>query len=786
MPRQPARDQLDRRHEHAGANEPRIRAGGIRGDSRVAEPSKSTGAAAWLAPLAILATVLLAYSTSLDGQFIFDDQPAILENPHVRSLWPIWNALGAPSDTAPAGRPLVCLTLAIDYAISGYHVWSYHVTNGLIHLAAALALYGLLRRTLKLSYWTASATVPARAETRDGSAARASTERAPPAEAFALAVTLLWCAHPLHTESITYISSRTEALAGLFVLLTISAAIQAATAPPAVATRWTLTAIASGALGVASKESAILVGLVFWLYDRTFLAGSFLGALRRRALLYVGLAANGILLALLLATKPRSLSVTFDYALIPWHDYLFTQFGVIVYYLRMALWPYPLLIDYDGWPIARSLLPVLPQFLLLAALGVGTLAALARRHWLGVVGAFFFIMLGPSSSFVPLITEIGADRRMYLPLISVAIALCAIGRALLARASWSSAAARRWAGAAVVLLPTLALAATTAVRNRDFAQPEKLWRELIERLPGTQRGRIALALLKLDQGRLQEGEQLLRAALELESRHTVALQNLGVALGKQARWADAAQTYQRLVELLPQNARARADLGLCLTQAGRPAEAVVALEAAQQLDARLPGLDARLAQAYSAAGQPQKAVQSYAAALAAEPGNAALRRGFALLLAGGGFMAEALQQLDAAEQAAPRDSGVLHARGIVLELAGRVAEAAAAFRRALAAQPDDAGSAEKLAWILATAADSALRDPPEALRLAELSLAKANPRTPLTYDTLAAAYAANARFADAVRTAEEGERAARELGAEKLARDIEQRLARYRAGKPAE
>ena len=96
----------------------------------------------------LLVAGLVAYGNSMSGVFTFDDDNSILQNPHICRLWPLSWSMGAPVNSTVAGRPVVSLTLAVNYAISGLKVWSYHVFNLAVHLVAALALFGLVRRTL--------------------------------------------------------------------------------------------------------------------------------------------------------------------------------------------------------------------------------------------------------------------------------------------------------------------------------------------------------------------------------------------------------------------------------------------------------------------------------------------------------------------------------------------------------------------------------------------------------------------------------------------------------------
>ena len=198
----------------------------------------------------VVAAGLLAYHNSFQGPFIYDDVPSIPGNPHIRHLWPIWQAMSAPPGSPVAGRPVVCLTLALNYAWGGLNVWGYHAFNLTIHLVSALVLFGILRRTFQGE------------KLRDRFGAVAVW--------LAGAIALIWEVHPLQTESVTYIVQRTESLMGLFLLLTLYGVLRSSqSSRPRV---WQAAAIVSCALGMGSKEVMVSAPLIVLLYDRVFLA----------------------------------------------------------------------------------------------------------------------------------------------------------------------------------------------------------------------------------------------------------------------------------------------------------------------------------------------------------------------------------------------------------------------------------------------------------------------------------------------------------------------------------
>ncbi len=357
----------------------------------------------------VIAAGVWAYHNSFRAPFIFDDTAAISGNPHIRHLWPIRDAMSAPLASAVSGRPVVCLTLALNYAVGGWNVWGYHALNLTVHLLSALALFGILRRTFE------GATL----RDRFGGAAGW----------LAAAITLIWEVHPLQTESVTYVVQRTELLMGLFLLLTLYCTLRCSQSPHA--SVWCLAAIVSCALGMGSKEVMVAAPLIVLLYDRVFLAPSFRELWRRRAVLYVGLAATWLILAVLVATTPRANTGFGIESLTPW-DYLKTEAGVIVYYLRLCFWPHPLVIDYFDWPITLSLKDGLVPGVVVVGLLGATAWTFRRQPPLGFLGAWFFLILGPTSSFLPSLGEAAAERRMYLPLAAV-VTMVVVGAFLLGK-----------------------------------------------------------------------------------------------------------------------------------------------------------------------------------------------------------------------------------------------------------------------------------------------------------------------------------------------------------------
>jgi hypothetical protein len=207
----------------------------------------------------------------------------------------------------------------------------------------------------------------------------------------------------------------------------------------------------------------------------------------------------------MLTSQPQS--VGFSAGISSW-TYLLNQAPMIVQYLTLTLWPHALVLDY-GLPRPLVLTDVLAPGALVVALVMLTAWALVERPMTGFLGAWFFITLAPASSIVPIVTEVGAERRMYLPLAGLVV-LAVIGvYQLLAQAGRRAVVP----SALVTLhLVVIALAFATARRNHDYASGVSLLQTAVDRWPHG-RARFNLATVLKEEGRSDEAMAQLRAAV---------------------------------------------------------------------------------------------------------------------------------------------------------------------------------------------------------------------------------------------------------------------------------
>jgi protein O-mannosyl-transferase len=621
---------------------------------------------------AIALAALAAYQNSFAGPFIFDDTMAITDNPTIRNLGRIGTVLSPPGAGSVGSRPLINLSLAVNYAISGINPWSYHALNLLIHVLAGLVLFGIVRRTLLLRNF------------RPGTA---------DAMLFAGAAALLWTLHPLQTESVTFVIQRTESLMGLFYLLTLYCFIRSATGPASLPDApagerargriWTILTVACCLLGMASKEVMVSAPLIVLLYDRTFVAGSFRLAWERRRALYLGLAATWIPLAywVVVTGGNRGGAAGFGTSISPW-TYALTQCHAIWHYLRLSVWPHPLVVDYGDWVIG-GLGAAAPEALGLLLLLAGTVIALRWRPALGFLGAWFFLILAPSSSVVPLATQTIAEHRMYLPLAAPVVL------AVLGLAAWLGRS-----GLAVCLVLAVGLGFLTSSRNEDYRSAVAIWSQTLAHNPQSSRAHnnLAVALAELPGGQADAIAHY-EAALRLRPDSIEAHNNLGNMLARiPGRQADAIAQYEAALRLNPDYVEAHYDLAVSLDEIpGRQDEAIGHYEAALRLKPDYVAAYNNLANALARIpGRQDEAIARYQVALRLKPDSIEAHINLANLLARTpGREEEAIGHYEAALRLNP-DSSEAHNNlaNTLVRLPGRQADAISHYEAAVRLRPD--------------------------------------------------------------------------------------------------
>lgn len=667
------------------------------------------------------------YWNSLRVPFFFDDPAAILANPTIRDWRDLGAVLSPPRNgSGVTGRPLVNLSLALNYALGGTSVAGYHLANILFHAAAGLALFGCVRRTLLLPRW-------------DGRFAVSSLP-------LAAIAAVLWLLHPLQTESVTCVIQRTEVLVGLFYLLTLYCFIRSVDSP---VWHWRGLAVASCFLGMASKEVMVTAPLLVLLYDRTFLAGSFSEAWRLRRSLHLGLAAAWLLLGVLVASLGGTRGAAAGFGVgVTWWSYALKQCEAIVLYLKLTLWPNPLVVFY-GVDVVTNPLAVWPQILLLAALVGATFYALWRKPVLGFTGLWFFLILAPSSSVVPLVSQTVSEHRMYLPLAApLAVGLVAL-----------FAAAGR-AGLAAAACAILALGVTSARRNVDYRSELSIWTDTVAKVPGNARARVNLGAVQKGMGNDAAALAEYQAALQRDPNSPEAWNNLGTVLLDAGRPAEAITPCETALRLRPNFPLAHNNLGTALVQTGRVADGVAHLQSALSLQPDLAEAHCNLTSAYTFLGKPDEAIVHGEQAVRLRPGMALAHYNLSNAYLKKQQTARAIAELEAAVRLNPRYAEAQLNLGGLYYQSGDPARAIPHFQAALQARPGylDAHNNLASAFFQTGRAQEAVEQYEAAIRL-QPDFAEAHFNLALVLERLGRAAPAKAEYEAALRLKPEDARA---------------------------
>ncbi|MFH1888009.1 MAG: tetratricopeptide repeat protein [Pseudomonadota bacterium] len=585
------------------------------------------------AAFVIAAACVLVYLPAMDGPFVLDDTVNIQRNPSVQPPGPWTEALHPPPMTSVSGRPVANLSLAANRRLLGPDPWGFRAVNAAIHAAAALVLFGLVLSVLSLP----------------------GSPRLPgvPPLALALAASLVFALHPIQTMAVTYVSQRCESLMGLFFLLTLALAVAGwKSRRPA---PWHAGAVAAFLLGAGTKEVVVAAPVLVLAMDHVFnRPGRRLREmLRDSPVLYGGLALGLGVLVALVALGGSATSSQNDFA---WYEYLAAQTRVIPFYLSQFLDPDRVCVNYS-WPPASLAGSVVPGLVLAGLLAVSVVGTL-RRNPAGFLGLSVFVILAPTSSFLPL-REPAQIYRMYLPV--AGLACLALGTL-----AWGAGRARRGRRAVLTVAGVAALAwiaflgAATVNQNRSFVSERAVWEDTLNKAPDNPKALLGLGLVLAGENGLAGAEALFLRALAIRPVYPAvhlgladvyarlgrsgqarehfllaldqdpllpeANYNYGRFLLQDGQTKEAAARFQKAVAVRPWFVEARANLGVVLAMTGDlpGAQRELSLAVANAPDL----IEARfnLGRVLLSLGRPDEAAREFARVLEANPGLAPARQ----------------------------------------------------------------------------------------------------------------------------------------------------------------
>jgi len=476
---------------------------------------------------ALFALGFLIYQPALSGTFVFDDFDLREGASTVR--------LGDFGLLVSSGRPVLMATYVANHRLSGFEPYPFHFTNIFLHCLNALLLWRLLASLFAAGPLDDLAPRPLRS-------------------ALIYGVPLLFLTSPIQTESVAYISSRSELLAATFFL----AALWVFVSPLRERHPWTAALLVlfffAGSLG--SKQDKLILPLVILLLDYLLIARLDWRRLRDNWRIY-GLFLAGGVAGFLLVIRPFLFAQSAGFTL-DWQPYLYTQFRMYFLYLKLLLVPFGLNADHDI--VASTSLGEHLSWLALLLL-IALMAAVARYHRRAPLIAFgtlfFFVVLAPTSSFFPIL-DYAAERRLYLPSVGFFLAVLPLLFWLLRPSG------RVLAG--LLAVGTMVYAVGTHQRSQVWADELSLWRDTVQKSPAKYRPWTWLGKVQNERGdytgAIQSWENAAALAKQGSSDHAHLLNNLGLAYANLQDRARAVAYYQRALAILPNEGQFWANLAV--------------------------------------------------------------------------------------------------------------------------------------------------------------------------------------------------------------------------------
>ena len=492
--------------------------------------------------LLLSALIIICYANSLSGPFLWDDLRTVVENPVIRGTENIplvfqTSVFGTPMDATKFYRPLVTLSLFINYTIGGLNPLNYHITNILLHIANTLLVFAILKR-LKLT------------ETR------------------ALIVSTLFAIHPMGIEVVTFVSGRSDALASCFMLLCIFAFLKSSKN-----WKWLMLSAASFLCALLSKESAVITPAILLLIVLLFE--------QQRSKPKIITAISCILLAVCYTTLRitaatgaihGALSLIAESTL--WERIL-TLPAILFTYARILLWPWPLHMEYHF--VTQSILAPSVLFFI-AFLMLGTAYYILRRSeeakklrsyylfWL----AWIALTLAPVLHIPLAQTSTVREHWLYLPSIGAFVLLTGLP-------VWKKLSQKSLMIMLTVII--LILGGTTIDRNLDWLDPVRLYEHDLQYEPQSFLMWNNLGTEYYQKGRRAEAKHAFEMAITQSPNESygIAYNNYGVILDDEAQTERAMDFYRKSIELSDYEL-GYSNLAKSYISQGKPSEAKLVVE----------------------------------------------------------------------------------------------------------------------------------------------------------------------------------------------------------------
>ena len=597
-----------------------------------------------LIPVVIIASVCtILYANTLNSPFVYDDFPNIVDNTHIRiSAFDLHSILDSGHRSPSHRRPIANISFAINYLFGKYDVRGYHIVNIIVHIINAILVYSfsivLLRDT---------ACIRKAAGTLHSSDQIQFT----PIGFIPLLAALIFAAHPIQIQSVTYIVQRMNSLSVMFYLLSFLGYRFGRMNT----IKWQrhglwIAAGLSWALALGTKEIAVTLPIVICLYEWLVIQDLRIDWLRKHYLYIAGLICLSVLVTYAVLDGTLFYRITNSYV---GRDFdmsqrVMTQSRVIILYLSLLLFPHPSRLNLLH-PITTSqslISPITTLFSIAAILLLiaGAIICTKRSRLFSFCIFWFFINLAVESSIIGL--EMIYEHRLYLPMVGVSLLAAHCFYRLLGRN-------RLWT--VVMCLSIVAsLGAATYARNHIWSDSAKLWEDVILKFPDSDRAHNNLGTILKARGNLDKAVYHYQEALRIRPGNANAHNNMGVIYEKQGRLKEAVDHYVTALSIRPTYPEAHNNLGVTLERLG----------------------------------QYRKAIDHFLEALRMKPEYVEAYINLGTTLTQQGNLKAAIAAFTSALDIQPLNAGIYNNLGIAFEREGKINEAGLHYKRAIEIDPD--------------------------------------------------------------------------------------------------
>jgi protein O-mannosyl-transferase len=752
----------------------------------------------WLIPaisFGLIAMTWLVFGRTLSFDFFnYDDSFYVYQNPSISNGLTRAGLIKALTQPLVGNwHPLTSFSLMLDAQFFGLNASGYHFVNVLLHSVAVLLLFFVLR-TMTGTVWRSAI------------------------------VAALFAIHPLRAESVVWISERKDVLSGVFFMLGLAAYNRYARKSPSLGAY--LMVAAALTLGLLSKAMLVtfpflLLLLDYWPLRRfTFSPVTTSGPAKESPRAATTswlllekipflLLAVAVSVATIIAQK-QALSTAQDWPL-RWR--VDNALVTVWIYLRQMVWPADLAVFY---PHPKGTLSLSVVGLSLLALVAVTLSVfiLRRKYPYLITGWLWYLgMLVPVIGLMQVGAQGHADRYTYLPQIGIYLAV-----------TWAIAdLSVRWRGRKLILgmaaLLTITSLITVSWKQVGYwSSSVRLWRHTLAVTTDNDVAERGLGSELLRLGQVDEAIAHDRAALRIRPRDANGLTNLANALLQRKEYPEAIKHYREVIGVRPNDSEMHRNLAKALYQSGATDQAVAEFREALRIRPKDSDAAYSLGNVFLEKGDATAAIPYFRKAIEAnrknvaaqynlgialqrnaelaeaiaqfqqtlqlDPKNVATHNNLAITLLKAGKTQDAIGEWEAALRLQPNDAEMHNNLAVAWLEQGRLAEAVREWRETLRLQPNRVATQITLAWILATAPESTVRNGRSALALAQHAFRAAAGRNLLLFRVLAAAYAESGQFRTAIQTAEEGAARAESQGQPSMVQLLQGDLTLYEQGIP--